>query len=145
MPKVADIQLVSITLEIDGKHALFVLLSADGTVNRLGTGAVNNTENDLFIGHSPEPLIEQAKQALTDEMLDYMGGYDAPDQKGPSCRLSISFQFANGDQNGFGFTYGAESDGPPHEIAQFVIAAVKATDPWFKEQKAMASGDSSPD
>ena len=143
MPKVADIQLVNITLEIDGKKVLFVLLSQDGTVNRLGKGSVDNTENDLFIGRTPEPLIEQAKTALTDEMLNYMGGYDVPKQKGPACRLSIVFQFANGDENGFGFSYGANSDGPPHEITQFVMAAIEAAEPWYREQKAMVSGSDS--
>jgi hypothetical protein len=143
MPKVSDITAVHITLEIDGKQSLFVLLSQDGTVNRLGTGAVNNAENDLFIGISSEPLIEQAKQSLTDDMLDHMGGYDVPDQKGASCKLSIGFQFADGGENGFGFSYGSESQGPPQEITQFVVAAVEATEPWYQSQKKMTGGGGS--
>ncbi len=141
MPKVSDINAVHITLEIDGKQSLFVLLSQEGTINRLGTGAVNNKENDLFIGMSPEPLLDQAKQSLTDDLLDHMGGYEVPDQKGASCRLSIGFMFADGEENGFGFSYGSESQGPPPEISQFVVAAVKATEPWYQEQKKMVSAN----
>ena len=43
---------IMVTLEIDGDQCLFVLHAKDGTINRLGTGAEDNTENDLFIGLS---------------------------------------------------------------------------------------------
>lgn len=140
MPQVSDISTIHITLNVDGKQSLFILLSHDGTVNRLGTGAASNSENDLFIGRSPEPLLDQVKHCLTDDMLDHMGGYDVPDKKGASCRLSIGFVFGNGEENGFSFSYGAESQGPPHEIIDFVIAAMEATEPWYQQQKKMVSG-----
>ncbi len=142
MHKISDIKTISITLEIDAKQALFVLLSSDGTVNRLGTGAIDNKENDLFIGVSSDPLFDQVKESLSDDMLEHMGGYDVPDQKGASCRLSIGFQFADGEENGFGFSYGSESERPPHEIAQFIVAAIQATEPWYQQQKRMVSGSS---
>jgi len=140
MPKVADITMIHITLNVDGKESLFVLLSQDGTVNRLGTGAINNAENKFIIGISPDPLLEQAKQSLTDEMLDHMGGYDVPDHKGATCRLSIGFRFADGTDSGFDFSYGSESEGLPHEIDQFVVAAIEATEPWYQSQKKRVCG-----
>ena len=139
MPTVSEIQAIHITLEIDGDKALFVLLANDGTVNRLGTGAIDNSENSLFIGITNPPLIHKVKNSLTDEMLEHMGGYKIPDQKGASCRLSIGFQFSNGEENGFGFHYGAESQGPPGQIIELVIAAVEATEPWYNEQKELAN------
>jgi hypothetical protein len=36
--------------------------------------------------------------------------------------------------------YGWELIGPPGEIGQFVVAAVRTTDPWFAQQQAMVQG-----
>jgi len=47
-----SIKVIFVELEIDGKPSLAVLLADDGLVNRLGTGAVDNTERDLFVGRA---------------------------------------------------------------------------------------------
>ncbi len=138
MPAVSDIAAVMITLKAGDNRALFILLAADGSINRQGTGAVNNQEHDLFIGVTKEPLFDQLMTYLDDEMLRFMGGRDLPDQKGVPCMLSIGFSFRSADDNGFGFRYGSESIGPPHEIVQFVTAAVQLTNPWFNEFKQAA-------
>jgi len=137
IPKVSDIEAVHVTLKIAGKQALFILLTADGTINRLGTGSVKNQDNDLFIGVTQEPLFKRLLANLNDEMLHHLGGYDVPEQLGVPCELSIGLSFAGDDENGFGFRYGSESQGPPREIVQFVTVAVQITDPWFHEQKRM--------
>ena len=142
MAKVSGVIAVNISLEVDEKQSLFILLAADGSINRLGTGKVNNKENDLFIGITTEPLLSELMMHLTDEMLQFMGGYEIPDQRGASCRLSIGLIFADGEQNGFGFSYGSKSKGPPYEIGEFVIAAVRVTDPWFQAQKRMVETSS---
>jgi len=41
---------VSVDLKIDGASSLFASLAADGSINRLGTGAANNTETELLKG-----------------------------------------------------------------------------------------------
>ena len=141
--RVKDIVAVNITLDVDSEPSLFILLAADGTVNRLGTGAVTNKEKDLFIGRSLEPLLDKLLSNLTDEMLRFMGGYELPDKRGPLCRLSVGLQFSNGETDGFGFTYGAESEGPPREIAEFVRAAIMITKPWYDSQKRMVRANES--
>lgn len=143
MPKVSDINSVHVTLEKGGKQALFILLAADGSINRRGTGSVNNTDNDLFIGVTQEPLFKQLLTHLDDAMLDHMGGYDVPERRGVPCKLSSGLAFSNGGENGFGFRYGSESEGPPHEIIEFVTAAVQLTDPWFQQQKQMVAKSAS--
>jgi len=143
MPKVSDINAVHVTLETGDKQVLLILLAADGSINRLGTGSVNNKDNDLFIGVTQEPLFKQLLTNLNDAMLDHMGGYDVPEQRGVPCKLSVGLAFANGEENGFGFRYGSESKGPPHEIIQFVTAAVQLTDPWFQQQKKMVGKSAS--
>ena len=137
MPQVSDIDGVSITLKIDGKQSLFILLAADGTINRLGTGAVNNRDKDLFIGRTDQPLLKELLTTLSESSLEHMGGYDVPEKKGALCELTIALSFTNAENNGFAIRYGSESQGPPHEIVEFVRAAVDLTDPWFQEQKQM--------
>jgi hypothetical protein len=137
MPEVSDIKVVAVTLNISDKPSLFVLLAADGSINRLGTGAVKNRDNELFIGVTKEPLFDRLMTNLQDSWLDHMGGYDVPDQQGAPCELSIAFSFGKDNDNGFEFRYGSESQGPPEDIARFVIAAIEITEPWFKAQKKM--------
>jgi len=145
MPKVADINAVNITFEKGGKQALFILLAADGTINRMGTGSVSNKDNALFIGVTQERLFDQLMTKLNDDMLDHMGGYDVPEQRGVSCKLAIGLSFANAGDNGFGFRYGSESEGPPRDIIEFVNAAVQLTDAWFHQQKKMVGKADSAD
>lgn len=138
MPTISDIKAVHITLTVDDRRSLFILLAADGSINRLGTGAVTNKDNDFFIGITPGRLFERLVSHLNDEMLSHMGSYDVPEKRGPLCELLVGFVFASDEGNGFGFRYGAKSQGPPHEIAQFVEAAVELTNPWFERQKRLA-------
>jgi hypothetical protein len=144
MPKVSDINILSITLEIDNKRSLFILLAKDGSINRLGTGSIDNKENDLYIGITKEQLFDHAIIYISDDMLQYMGSYDIPDQKGLPCRLSIGLQFNDGEENGFDFSYGSESEGPADEISELVIAVVQITEPWYQSQKKMISKSDKP-
>lgn len=139
MPKVSDIELIRITLEIDEKRSLFLLLAKDGSINRLGTGTVDSKDNDLYIGITNDLLFEHAMIYLTDDMLQYMGSYDIPDKKGLPCRLSIDLQFNDGEENGFVFTYASESEGPPDEISELLVAVVQITEPWYKSQQNISS------
>jgi hypothetical protein len=139
MHTVSDINAVHLTLVAGEKQVLFILLAADGTINRQGTGALTNTDNDLFIGRTEEPLFANLISYLDDEMMKFMGGYNVEDQRGVPCKLLIGLSFLNAEDNGFGFRYGSESKGPPHEIVQFVTAAVRLTDPWFQQQKKIVS------
>src|SRR5258705_7694801 len=62
-----SIKAIFVELEIDGKQSLAVLLVDDGLVNRLGTGAVDNTERDLFIGRANESLFAQLRDKVQPE------------------------------------------------------------------------------
>jgi hypothetical protein len=53
------------------------------------------------------------------------------------CELTVGFKKAGGEELMTAWQYGSESQGPPPEICNFVIAAVEATTPWYEQQKAM--------
>ena len=48
---------VAISLKVDEELTLYALLAADGSINRLGTGTINNTEKEMFIGVISEPML----------------------------------------------------------------------------------------
>ena len=136
--RVNDINAITITLEINSEQTLFVLLANDGTVNRMGSGSSTTTDRDLYLGRTDPPLLLEALRGLSDSMLKAMGGYDVAEKRGLPCRLSIALQFADGSDDGFGFTYGSESQGPPQEIAALVQGTVMATEAWYQEQRRIA-------
>ncbi|MCE9555711.1 MAG: hypothetical protein K8T91_20365 [Planctomycetes bacterium] len=134
-----SIAAIMVKLEVAQRQSLFIVLANDGLVNRLGTGAANNTENDLFIGRTSEPLFAKLRAEVRNEWMDRFGSYDVPSKAGSVCVLSVLFKATDGEDGGMQFEYGSESQGPPGDICQFVTEAVHLTDPWYEEQKQMAA------
>ena len=136
----AHIDAVQISLKVGRKEkqALFILLASDGSINRLGSGAVNNRDQVLYIGKTEKPLFGKLMTRINNEFLSYMGGYEAEEIKGAVCELMIQFRFVNGHANGFVYRYGANAGGPPQPICDFVNKAAELTDPWHEEQKKLA-------
>ena len=135
-----SLRVIMVDLDVDGRQSLVVLLAEDGTVNRLGTGAVSNTERTFFIGRTNEALFAQLREQVEPEWIAHQGAYDVPDKKGSTCTLTIMFKHADGQENSFRFRYGSKSQGPPSDICQFVAEAVRLTDPWYEQQKVSAGG-----
>src|SRR5437016_554446 len=114
--KPESINAVMVKLDIADRQALFIVLANDGLVNRLGTGAVNNTENDLFIGRTNDPLFAQLRAQIPPKWMDRFGSYDVSSKAGSTCKLSVLFKAAEGEDGGVSFVYGSESQGPPGDI-----------------------------
>ena len=135
-----DVCGLTIILEIDDKRSLFILLGADGSINRLGSGTLDTTENDLFIGKTDPGTFQAVRAQLSTEAFQFLGGqFQLNDPAGASCKLTIAFQFNDNSSNRFVFLYGSESAGPPPEVADLVRAAVRQTDPWYDNFKRNVS------
>ena len=133
-----SIKAILVDLSVDGEPSLAVLLTDDGLVNRLGTGAVDNAERDLFIGRADASLFAELRDKVQLEWMAHPGTYDIPEKTGRMCELAILFKHADGQEVGLNFRYGSESPGPPSDICRFVAEAVDLTDPWYKHQKRIA-------
>lgn len=132
---------ILVTLLVGGEQSLFVMLGADGSINRVGTGAVDNAERDMFIGRTDPALFRELRDQITAELLAWCGQSRAdPEPRGAVCELTVGFKRASGEELLTVWRYGSESQGPPPEVGQFVVATVRATDPWFAQQQAMARG-----
>ena len=129
---------VVISLKVNEQPALFVLLAADRTVNRIGTGALDNVEKALFIGATADNLYEKFMAKVRDDMFEHAGCYDQPEPKGQPCKLTMAFRRPK-DPVGFEFSFGSESEGPPEELAELVKYATELTEPWYETQKQMAA------
>lgn len=131
-----DVTGIYVTLNIDGVPSLLVMLDADGSINRFGTGAVDNAEKQMCIGIIAPTLFEDLRAQITPDLLRWIGGRAVPDPKGKLCQLSIGFTLANKQEHTILFRYGADSLGPPPEVKRFVLSAVETTNPWYEEFKA---------
>jgi hypothetical protein len=129
-----------VELKVNGAVALFIVLAEDGSVNRLGDGSVSNTDHQLSIGLSHEPLFAQFMTRITPEILECQGEYKHRKRKGANCELTLLLSYRGSDRvAGFRFIYGSESQGPPREIAELVRYADELTRPWHEELKRSAT------
>ena len=56
---VADIHDIVVDLKVDSGTLLFILVSADRSINRTGSGTLGNKNHDMFIGMTPDPAMSQ--------------------------------------------------------------------------------------
>jgi hypothetical protein len=138
-PAAAEIQGIFISLTVGFRPSLFVLLAADGTVNRMGSGGLNNTDLEMYIGRTPDPLFATLRKWIKPEWFEYPGEYKIPDGKGLPCELQVHLKLLDGRQTGLVFHYGSQSKGPPAYLCEFVERAAAITAPWHQSQKALAA------
>ena len=134
--KLEDIQTIAISIKVEQQPSLFILLSADGTINRLGTGTVDNKEKTLIIDMTKDGYFQKLRSKVNPSWFRNLGVYDIPGKMGKKVELVIFFVFNDGSEGNLKFLYGSESQGPPQEIGQFIYAAVDLTNPWYESWKA---------
>lgn len=140
MLKENDITGIMITLLVEEQQSLFLLLTDDGTVNRMGNGAERDLNGDLFIGIAPQDKFEQLRSLVSPGLLQWMGRQlSDPDPQAKMCRLVVGVRQSDGQELASVWSYGTESMGPPPEIREFVVAATEITNPWFEQQRRIVS------
>ena len=125
---------VLITLEIEDKTSILILLTKDGEISRKGDGSIKNITLPLMQGISHDGHFEALMMTVSEDIFYYAGVINQPARAGRDCRLSIIFQGKNEVDYSFRVLYGEDSQGPPAELAQILINAVKITEPWYQEQ-----------
>ena len=133
--KTSEIQAISISLEVGGKTRLFIMLSQDGTVNRMGSGQFDEEDLDLYLGMSNESLFEELLARVPSQLLKRTITFEDPDALGLPCELNVSLVSAKNESLATVYQYGSRSMGPPDELANFVIVATDITEEWFKKQQ----------
>lgn len=131
-----EIEAIMITLTVADNQVLFILLSSDGTINRMGDGSPECKDHDLFIGQTgTQPMISQIRSMITPDMQEFLHKtFDLPEKKGRHCSLKMLFKTYS-LETGVEFLYGEHSQGPPHEFAEMVRKAAHLTEHWHLAQK----------
>lgn len=133
----AGIRSFLVTLTVGEKKCLVVLVSRDGTINRQGDGS-QEADSALYIGSGSPGLFESLNRRFDPKWLEAAGKrIELQPQRGAPCLLRIVAD-VNGSAKVIECSYGADSEGPPQDLAQFVVGAVQITDPWYAEQRAAA-------
>ena len=72
--KLPDVRDIALELNInENTSLLFILLGADGSINRRGSGTLGNKNKDLFIGKATPAIFERVRSHVTEEMLQGLG------------------------------------------------------------------------
>jgi hypothetical protein len=135
-----DITGISISFEADGELRLFIQLTSDGSINRMGSGELDNREVDLYKGRTSEPIFSHLLDELPDDFLENAGVYRVPYSKGIPLAMIISLQ-AGREALALEFYFGSDSMGIPSEIIQFVQKARELTEGWYRTQIKVTSDD----
>lgn len=121
---------VSVDLAVGGTRHLRLDLGSDGRIRRAG-----RRRPETFSGIAPPDLFEDLRRKITPELLRWAGqSWSDPAPRGEDCRLEIGFRTVAGRETLLSWKYGSESQEPPPEILDFVLAAAVATGPWYGEQ-----------
>lgn len=127
---------ILITLDSGDKNALFILLDKNGTVHRKGNG---NAEADLPLiqGRSTLGHFDAMLMTVNEYIFSHTGVIKMPDRVGIDNTLTIIFQAGHDIDYSFRVIYGQQSEGPPQELAEILINAVKLTEGWYHEQQSL--------
>lgn len=133
-----DVHDFLIGLEVNADRLLFILLSADGSINRIGSGNFKDKNRDMFVGVTDPAIFERVRSHLTEAMLQGLGhSFQLQNIRGAPCKLTLIFQFNDRTSGPSEYLYGSESAGPPSDVVDFVRAAVGETERWYQEQLRM--------
>lgn len=125
---------VLITLEVGDHTALLILLARDGSIHRKGNGNPDATNLQLAQAISHDGHFEALMMTVDEGIFQHAGVIRLPNPQGRECRLSLIFQGKNELDYSFRVVYGEKSEGPPQELAQILINAVKLTEDWYYKQ-----------
>lgn len=132
-------QFTTATLEVDisNKNCLAILLAIDGTVNRKGSGIVDPTDKDFFMGITKEKIFDSLIETVSNDLLSYCGqtllNCDTTKQ---TYKVTISFS-DNKSDIGFEYCINGTLNDLPKPIREYITNAIKMTDPWYQTQKSL--------
>ncbi|MFN8310681.1 MAG: hypothetical protein U0T73_12030 [Chitinophagales bacterium] len=126
---------VLVTLDIAGENALFIVMARNGELIRKGDGSAGNAL-PLLKTVSRQGHFDAFMSTFAENVFAYSGVFDKSPYHGRQCTLLIVFNGPNDAEAGFKCMYGEDSEGPPLELSEMVINAVKLTETWYRESIA---------
>lgn len=138
---------IMIDLKSNKEPLLFLLLHADGTINRMGIGnhSADPFDQHLFIGIMQDTPFNEVVALVTDDIIRLMGdSHQMSVIEGERCLLTLSLLFDTGETTAMQLAYGSESNEVPSDLVNLVATAVRLTDPWHTKHKENAGRSGNP-
>lgn len=125
---------VLITLEVGDSTALFILMEKNGAIHRKGNGNPQDTQLKAASGISRQGHFDAFMMTVEEGLFAHTGVVRMEPIAGIKSQLTIIFTGADGIDYAFRAVYGQDSQGPPAELVQLLVYAVKLTDEWYALQ-----------
>jgi hypothetical protein len=127
---IKDIDGIMIDLKRGRDVLLFILLSANGGLNRMGNG-IDIARRNMLIRRVGSDVFAQLKPFITSDMLEYANQRSPePSTQDNDYHLSITFRSPSGGVK-LQFVYGAEVRALPEAINTLVDKAIELTDAFY--------------
>ena len=123
-----------IQMSVDSAPTLYLVLSADGAVNRGGSGNASSREPDVFIAQTDGAMFREVAPLFNPQWLERPGMYRRTGPPAPRHVLTLTFIRAAEQPVVLGFDYGP-GDGPPPDVHAFVQRALAVTQSWYEDQR----------
>ena len=129
---------LQVTLDVEEEPFVLIKLRDNGRIERLGIGLGDGAERNILRGTATPGLFQQVRQKVTRDLLQWRGQkWSDPAPRGKTCELVVGFMHDDGRETRMHWWYGSESQEPPQEVREFVLAAVEATKPWVEQRRGM--------
>jgi len=109
--------------EVGEQPTLFLALSADGAVSRMGMGQL------------PTPVLNAVLDGLDHEWLFTSGSWSVLKPGEEPSTLSLQFFHADGSRTAFTIEYGSDA-ALPKDLRALLPRAIELTNPWYQEFRA---------
>lgn len=114
-----------------GQPLMMLMMNAEGAINRMGDG--EHPAGKMAMGQVSPELFQALAAAIPEDLFEFSGRYTFPEPRGKLMNLLMEFSF-RGEEKGFEFTYGADSEGPPEEMVALITYALDLTHDWYAEK-----------
>lgn len=128
---------MTLEVEISNKNCLAILLANDGTINRSGSGIVDTTDKNFFMGRTEDKPFDKLMATVSDDLLSFC------EKTPPKCdtlkqtyKVKASFSGSSGD-TGFEYCINGTANDLPAPIKEYITHAIDITDPWYQAQMKM--------
>ena len=138
--KKEDITAFLLTIDVNERKNLIILINSDGTLCRMGSGAYDNTDTELYYGKVKEPLLKNLINEMTHDIFEFQGQYILS-LDGTPCRILLKL-YNEKEMVIYEFIYGSKFQGLPDEIRNVLAAALSLTEDWYQQQQMLPKAES---
>ncbi|MCD4812779.1 hypothetical protein K8S19_03710 [bacterium] len=131
------IKKIAITLTSEQSIHLFILLCADGSIQRMGSGKLDTVESEMYSDTMEVDVFYRVMSLIPEKMTKQGGVFETPKRSGRLCEMDIVLaDRMEKEIIGYRFLYGSKSLGLPKEISKLLEGILLYTDTWYQAKKA---------